>query len=135
MKFDPKEVTAWFMNKSVTGGKQMFEHMLLNAMTQIRKRSVADDDKLLVDWREGKCEVVMLWNGIEIPILEVCEEWDKQYEQMLGEKALELFDERLAKFQTAVEELAKTTDDIRHQLMKKLETDLGVKFHKDEWRS
>jgi len=135
MKFDPKEVTEWFRNPP-TGGKGMFEHMLLNAMTKIRKRSVQDDDKLMVDWKEGKCEVQLLWNGVEIPILEVCEEWDKQHDRMLGEMALELVDARIGKIRDLMSETESVIGTMRSELMRKIEEAIGQKvFSEDDWRN
>ena len=125
-KFDPQEVIKWDRTGCDGDGKSLFNHLLIAAMTHLNKQ---DDDDLIKTWRAGKCEVSLKVNGIEMPVLEVCKEWDKQIDRMVGEEAMKLFE---GKLHECMNELTELQDKVRRQMKEKLEQLLGIHLPEDE---
>lgn len=123
-KFDQKEVVS----RSIT---DTFFGLLISSMTALVKKDPQAEARLKESWNRGECNITFQLNGIDMPIKEVCTIWDEQYNQMLAEKALELFkDKRYA----AVDSMGQILEKARRELMHRLEQDLGVKFNEEDWR-
>lgn len=99
-----------------------FEHLLVAAIVQVGKER---GDTLVEAWHKGGWDVLFQIEGIDISLKEVMDEWEKQLDRMLAEKAAELVDKKTGAFFEVLEEAKKA-------FVRKVEETLGVKLREDE---
>lgn len=129
-KFDPKEVEKFDGWRGGTGGRALFHHLLISSIAKVRKDR---GDKIVEEYHRGNCEVGLTINGVEVPIVKVCEEWDQQVNRMVAEEALKLFDTKFRAFRDTLDDAHRSFDALRRGLMMKMEKELGVKFSEDDY--
>lgn len=111
----------------VGGGKGKFHHLFIAALVKVGKEKAG---VIIGESHKNGEEVVSLTlNGVEVPVLAVCEEWDKQYEQMLGEAAAELLGTKLRGVLDKLDELVTITE---REGRKAIEAALGIELRRDE---
>lgn len=103
-----------------------FTHLLVAAIVHVGKEK---GDHLVQAWHDGGWNVVFQVEGVDVPLEAIMNEWEKQLERMLAEKAAEIVNEKTGNILQTVESLA---GEIRETIEKKVEASLGVKLHKED---
>lgn len=125
-QFDPKKVAKWDRWKGGTDGKSLFFHLLIAATARVAKK---DGDRIIELWHKGDCQIEFKFNGVDVPILAICEDWDKQLDDMLAKKAYEFVEQEFGKLSEIVHDCEVK---LRRALLDRIEKKLGIKLTEED---
>jgi hypothetical protein len=109
-------------NDPVRNHDSSFEHLLVAAIVHVGKER---GDALVEAWHKGGWDVVFQIEGIDVPLKDIMDEWEKQLDRMLAEKAAEIAEEKTGAFFDVLE-------DAKKAFLRKIEAALGVKVGRED---